>query len=60
MESRQLGYISREESIDKVIGKSAQALILWTRLLSAVKELYLFKEDVFCHSVRWTKLERSI
>jgi len=60
MESRQLGYISREESIDKVIGKSAQALILWTRLLSAVKELYLFKEDDFCHSVRWTKLERSI
>ncbi|GAB0205734.1 ubiquitin carboxyl-terminal hydrolase 4 [Grus japonensis] len=37
-EAKQLGSLSREGGIDKAIGKKAQALSLWRRLLSSVRE----------------------
>ncbi|KAK4816277.1 hypothetical protein QYF61_014349 [Mycteria americana] len=48
-EARQLGSLSREGGIDKVIGKGAPVLSPWGRLLSAMKERYPFKEDVVYH-----------
>ncbi|GAB0209940.1 hypothetical protein GRJ2_003459700 [Grus japonensis] len=55
-EANQLGSGSKEGGIDKAIGKKAQALSLWRRLLSSVRERYPFKEDV----CRWTTMERDI
>ncbi|GAB0209136.1 hypothetical protein GRJ2_003379300 [Grus japonensis] len=51
-EAKQLGSLSREGGIDKAIGKKAQALSLWRRLLSSVRERYPFSEDVVCHLPR--------
>ncbi|KAK4817536.1 hypothetical protein QYF61_019454 [Mycteria americana] len=59
-EAKQLGSLSREGDIDKATGKGAQALSLWRWLLSGVKERYPFKEDVICHRVKWTTMERGI
>ncbi|KAM6104279.1 uncharacterized protein LJ206_019086 isoform 2-T2 [Theristicus caerulescens] len=59
-EAKQLGSLSREGGIDKVIGKGAKVLSLWRRLLSGVKERYPFKEDVICHPGKWTTMERGI
>ncbi|GAB0182827.1 ubiquitin carboxyl-terminal hydrolase 4 [Grus japonensis] len=58
-EAKQLGSLSREGGIDKAIGKKTQALSLWRRLLSSVRERYPFKEDV-CHPGKWTTMERGI
>ncbi|GAB0206654.1 hypothetical protein GRJ2_003131000 [Grus japonensis] len=59
-EAKQLGSLSREGDIDKAIGKKAQALSLWRRLLSSVRERYPFSEDVTCHSGKWTTMERGV
>ncbi|KAK4807210.1 hypothetical protein QYF61_024330 [Mycteria americana] len=59
-EAKELRSLSREGAIDKAIGKGAQALSLWRRLLSAMKERYPFKEDVICHPGKWTTMERGI
>ncbi|GAB0207504.1 ubiquitin carboxyl-terminal hydrolase 4 [Grus japonensis] len=59
-EAKQLGSLSREGGIDKVIGKKAQALSLWRRLLSSVRERYPFSEDVVCRPGKWTTMERGI
>ncbi|GAB0208875.1 hypothetical protein GRJ2_003353200 [Grus japonensis] len=56
-EAKQLGSLSREEGIDKAIGKKAQALSLWRRLLSSVRERYPFSEDVVCWPGKWTTME---
>ena len=39
-EAKQLGSLSGEGGVDKAIGKKPQALSLWRRLLSGVKERY--------------------
>ncbi|GAB0205214.1 hypothetical protein GRJ2_002987000 [Grus japonensis] len=59
-EAKQLGSWSREGGIDKAIGKKAQALSLWRRLLSSVRERYPFSEDVVCRPGKWTTMERGI
>ncbi|GAB0208475.1 hypothetical protein GRJ2_003313200 [Grus japonensis] len=59
-EAKQLGSLSREGGIDKAIGKKTQALSLWRRLLSSVRERYPFREDVICHPGKWTTMERGI
>ncbi|GAB0206822.1 hypothetical protein GRJ2_003147800 [Grus japonensis] len=59
-EAKQLGSLSREGDIDKAIGKKAQALSLWRRLLSSVRERYPFSEDVICQPGKWTTMERGI
>ncbi|KAK4810706.1 hypothetical protein QYF61_007680 [Mycteria americana] len=59
-EAKQLGSLSREEGIDKAIGKGAPALSLWRRLLSAMKERYPFKEDVIYRPGKWATMERGI
>ncbi|GAB0208025.1 ubiquitin carboxyl-terminal hydrolase 4 [Grus japonensis] len=56
-EAKQLGSLSREGGIDKAIGKKAQALSLWRRLLSSVRERYPFREDVICRPGKWTTME---
>ncbi|KAK4831758.1 hypothetical protein QYF61_018956 [Mycteria americana] len=58
-EAKQLGSLSREGGVDKAIGKGAQVLSLWRRLLSAMKERYPFKEDVY-HPGKWTAMEKGI
>ncbi|GAB0205180.1 hypothetical protein GRJ2_002983600 [Grus japonensis] len=58
-EAKQLGSLSREGGIDKAIGKKAQALSLWRRLLSSVRERYPFSEDVVCRPGKWTTMERG-
>ncbi|GAB0208806.1 hypothetical protein GRJ2_003346300 [Grus japonensis] len=58
-EAKQLGSLSREGGIDKAIGKKAQALSLWRRLLSSVRERYPFSEDVVCRPGKWTTMERE-
>ncbi|GAB0210207.1 hypothetical protein GRJ2_003486500 [Grus japonensis] len=57
-EAKQLGSLSREGGIDKVIEKKAQAL--WRQLLPSVRERYPFKEDVICRPGKWTTMERGI
>jgi len=37
-EAKQLGSLAREGDIDKPIGKKAQVLSLWRRLLSGMRE----------------------
>ncbi|GAB0209239.1 hypothetical protein GRJ2_003389600 [Grus japonensis] len=59
-EAKQLGSLSREGGIDKAIGKKAQALSLWRRFLSSMKERYLFKEDDVCRPSTWMAMERGI
>ncbi|KAK4806132.1 hypothetical protein QYF61_001055 [Mycteria americana] len=59
-EAKQLGCLPREGGIDKAIGKGAQALSLWRRLLSAMKERDPFKEDVLYRPGKWTTMERGI
>ncbi|GAB0208869.1 hypothetical protein GRJ2_003352600 [Grus japonensis] len=59
-EAKQLGSLSKEGGIDKAIGKKAQALSLWRRLLSSVRERYPFSEDVVCRPGKWTTMERGI
>ncbi|KAK4811163.1 hypothetical protein QYF61_019794 [Mycteria americana] len=59
-EAKHLGSLSREGGIDKAMGKAAQALSLWRRLLSAMKERYPFKEDVVYRPGKWTTMERGI
>ncbi|GAB0208672.1 hypothetical protein GRJ2_003332900 [Grus japonensis] len=59
-EAKQLGSLSREGGIDKAIGKKAQALSLWRRLLSSVRERYPFSEDVLCRPGKRTTMERGI
>ncbi|GAB0207722.1 hypothetical protein GRJ2_003237900 [Grus japonensis] len=59
-EAKQLGSLSREGGIDKAIGKKAQALSLWRRLLSSMRERYPFSEDVVCRPGKWTTMERDI
>ncbi|KAM6376437.1 uncharacterized protein FN964_002095 [Alca torda] len=59
-EARQLGSLSREGGIDKAIGKKTQALSLWKRLLSGVRERYPFSEDVVCQPSKRTTMERGI
>ncbi|GAB0197180.1 hypothetical protein GRJ2_002183300 [Grus japonensis] len=50
-EAKQLGSLSREGGIDKAIGKKAQALSLWRRLLSSVRESHVEERD---NRVYWT------
>lgn len=45
-EAKQLSSLSRENGIDKAIGKGTQPFTLWQQLLSAVRERYPFKEDL--------------
>ncbi|GAB0207867.1 hypothetical protein GRJ2_003252400 [Grus japonensis] len=59
-EAKQLGSLSREGGIDKAIGKKAQALSLWRRLLSSGRERYPFSEDVICWPGKWSTMERGI
>ncbi|GAB0203419.1 hypothetical protein GRJ2_002807500 [Grus japonensis] len=59
-EAKQLGSLSREGGIDKAIGKKAQALSLWRRLLSSVRERYPFRQDLECRPGKWTTMERGI
>ncbi|GAB0210094.1 hypothetical protein GRJ2_003475200 [Grus japonensis] len=59
-EAKQLGSLSREGGIDKAIGKKTQALSLWRRLLSSVRERYPFSEDVICQPGKWTTMEQGI
>ncbi|GAB0208369.1 hypothetical protein GRJ2_003302600 [Grus japonensis] len=59
-EAKQLGSLSREGGIDKAIGKKAQALSLWRRLLTSVRERHPFSEDVVCWPGKWTTMERGI
>ena len=59
-EAKQLGSLAREGGIDKAIGRGTQAISLWRRLLSSVKERYPFKEDVICQSSKWTTMEKGI
>jgi len=59
-EAKDLGSLAREGGIDKAIGKKAQVLSLWRRLLSGVREMYPFSEDVACYPGKWTNMERGI
>ncbi|KAK4824465.1 hypothetical protein QYF61_015863 [Mycteria americana] len=59
-EAKQVGSLSRQGGIDKEIGKGAEALSLWRRLLSGMKERYPFKEDVIYHPGKWTTTERGV
>lgn len=43
-----------------MIGEAAQAFSYWRQLLSGVKEMFPFKEDVICYPGKWTTLQRSI
>ncbi|GAB0209910.1 hypothetical protein GRJ2_003456700 [Grus japonensis] len=59
-EAKQLGSLSREGGIDKASVKKTQALSLWRRLLSSVKERYPFSEDDVRWPGKWTTIERGI
>jgi len=59
-EAKQLGSLSRERVIDKVIGRGAQALSLWRRLLAAVRERYPHKEDIVYQIGKWTTIDKGL
>ena len=59
-EAKQLGSLARDGDIDKAIGKKEQALSLWRRLLSGVRERYPFSDDFVCYPGKWTNMERGI
>ena len=46
-EAKQLGSLARDGGIGKAIGKKAQVLSLWRRLLSGVRERYPFNDDLY-------------
>jgi len=58
-QATQLGSLAREGGIDKAIGKKAQALSLWRRLLSDLRERYSCSEDFVCYPGKWTNMERG-
>lgn len=59
-EAKQLGSLSREVSIDRVIRRLVHTLSLWRWLLAGVKEIYPTKDDIKDCSGRWTTMEKSI
>ncbi|GAB0209058.1 hypothetical protein GRJ2_003371500 [Grus japonensis] len=59
-EAKQLGSLSREGGIDKVIGKKTQAFSLQRQLLSSMRARYPFSEDVVCRPGKWTTMEQGI
>jgi len=59
-EAKKLGSLAREGGIDKAIGKKAQVLSLWRRLLSSMRERYPFSDDFVCYPGKWTNMERGI
>lgn len=59
-EARQLELLSRERSIDKAIWKETQAITLWRRYVSAVKEKYPFMEDLVCFLGVWSTMEKGM
>jgi len=59
-EAKKLGSLARDGGIDKASGKKAQVLNLWRRLLSGVRERYLFSDDFVCYPGKWTNMERGI
>ncbi|NWT86775.1 DZIP3 ligase, partial [Lanius ludovicianus] len=56
-EARQLGSLSRDENIDREIGRRTGTLSLWRRLVSSVRFAYT-ADEVITYRDRWdTKLE---
>jgi len=51
---------ARARGIDKAIGKKAQALSLWRRLLSGVRQRCPFSEDFVCYPGKRSNMERGI
>ncbi|RMC17971.1 hypothetical protein DUI87_04845 [Hirundo rustica rustica] len=59
-EARQLGSLSRDVVIDQGIGRTQQTLSLWQRLLTSVRDRYLYKEDLQGHQGKWSTMEQGI
>ncbi|XP_071892181.1 uncharacterized protein [Anas platyrhynchos] len=59
-EAKQLGSFSRERLIARVIGREAQVLSLWRRLLAAVKERYPHKDDTVYQVSKWTTMDKGL
>ena len=59
-EAKQLGSLSRERLIDRVIGREAQVISLWRRILTAVKERYPHKEDIVYQVNKWTTMDQGL
>ena len=55
-----MGPLAKQAGIDKAIGKQAQTLSLWRRLLLAVRERYPYKDDSLCRLGKWTDMEKGI
>lgn len=45
-EAQQLGFLAKDKAIGKGIGKKAGVLSLWMCLLSSMKDMYAFKEEL--------------
>ncbi|KAF4804109.1 hypothetical protein TURU_010614 [Turdus rufiventris] len=58
-EARQLGSLSRHVVIDQGIGRTQETLSLWRRLLTSVKDRYLFKEDLQVHQGKRSTMEQE-
>jgi len=59
-QAKELGSLARDGGIDKVIGKKAQVLSLWRRLLSGMRERYTLSDDFVCYPGKWTNMGRGI
>lgn len=59
-EVKQLESLPGEEGSDKVFWKVAQILSLWRWLLSGMKKICPFKEDVLCHPGKWATMQKGI
>jgi len=59
-EAKQLGSLAREGGIDKAIENKEQVLSLWRRLVSGVRERYIFSDDFVCYPGKWTNMEKGI
>ena len=59
-EARRLGSFARDAGINKAIANGGPPDSLWRCLLLAVKERYLFKEELVCLPSKCTTVEKGI
>lgn len=59
-QARQLGSLSRDIGIDKVIGKGTGTHSLWTWFLLTMKASYPLRNGLVCFLGKWTPTEEGI
>ncbi|XP_071664451.1 uncharacterized protein [Patagioenas fasciata] len=59
-EARQLGSLSKDSTVDRAISRESNATTLWTRLLTAMKVRFPYKEGCISKLGKWNTMEKGI